>query len=107
MAEWTPGPWRVSDITAGKRGTSSMIWRTNGGDPPTGYKRIAQHVHNSADARLIAAAPALYEALQNLAYYEARISPPPYGHKCRWCGDCVQRAKDEARAALRQARGEE
>lgn len=44
----------------------------------------------------------LAAALQNVAYHEARISPPPYGHSCRWCGDCVQRAKDEARAALAQ-----
>jgi len=57
----------------------------------------------AAHARKIAATPQLIEALQNLAYYEARISPPPYGHNCRWCGDCVQRAKDDARAALKAA----
>lgn len=33
----------------------------------------------------------LVEALQNLAYYTARISPPPYGHNCQWCGDCIKR----------------
>lgn len=42
----------------------------------------------------------LRDALQNLAFYTARISPPPYGHSCRWCEVCVQRAKDDARAAL-------
>lgn len=46
----------------------------------------------------------LLVALQNLAYYEARISPPPYDHACRWCGDCVQKVKDEARAAIARGR---
>jgi hypothetical protein len=42
----------------------------------------------------------LEAALQNICYMVARISPPPYGHRCQWCSDCVTRAKDDARAAL-------
>ena len=47
---------------------------------------------------------ALRDALQNLAYLMAQISPPPYGHKCQWCGDCTKRAKDEARAVLNKTK---
>jgi hypothetical protein len=47
-----------------------------------------------------AAVKELREAAQNVAYCMARIGPPPYGHSCMWCGDCVKRAKDDLRAAL-------
>lgn len=46
----------------------------------------------------------LRRALENLACYAARISPPPYGHACMWCGECVQRVTDEARAAIDKER---
>lgn len=42
-------------------------------------------------------------ALQNVGYYDYRISPPPYGHNCRWCGDCHKRMHEEYRAALKHA----
>jgi hypothetical protein len=54
-------------------------------------------------AALERVAVALRDALQNLSYLAAHIYPPPYGHRCMWCGDCTRRAKDEARAALSQA----
>ncbi len=47
----------------------------------------------------------LLKALQNLMYCEMRISPPPYDHKCMWCGHCIQRAKNDARIAIGEAEG--
>jgi len=49
---------------------------------------------------LLAANVALREALQNLADYTARISPPPYEHGCMWCAGCVERLNGEVRTAL-------
>ena len=77
--------------------------------PSTCAKCIADRYHNLGGNLLgpmvilcpfHAAAPAMYAALQNLAYCGSRISPPPYGHKCQWCGECVARARADARAAL-------
>ena len=65
----TPGDWQISRVAAGKNGTSLAIWRNDQGpnapddSPNTGHVTIAQHIHNEADARLIAAAPDLLAAL--------------------------------------------
>lgn len=76
-----------------------------------GYCEVVGEIIKKDHAAIIVAAVNSYpsrqrlvEALQNLSYYVARISPPPYGHKCMWCEDCVTRAKSEARSALAEIR---
>jgi hypothetical protein len=51
---------------------------------------------------LIAAAPQLYEALNNLLLWKQHsfTDTPPYGHDCRWCVRCVSRVASDAHAAL-------
>ncbi len=60
-------------------------------------------VEDAVPAQHAARIEELERALQNICYMVARISPPPYGHRCRWCDDCTKRAKADARAALASA----
>ena len=60
----TPGPWLIANN--GKAGNTYHIWRNDSagtGEGNEGYAHIAKHVHGLANAHLIAAAPAMYEAL--------------------------------------------
>ena len=109
----TPGPWTVIDaITTKERyhiatdnaaPYASMIAHLHGTDPKHGDKE--------ANARLIAAAPALLAQLQNLVevcpecggkgYFLAPLGPPENDFSepepCAWC--------QAARAAIAQAEG--
>jgi hypothetical protein len=60
MAKMTPGPWTAEQIgdTGGENPVD--VWEIN-----NGYTRIAEYVSDK-DARLIAAAPELLEALKFL-----------------------------------------
>lgn len=93
---WTPGPWEVSDIGdyADFDGRSIVVIGDDrrvcathaGGDDPEG----------TANARLIAAAPELAEALQMfIEHYPAGIN------------SFLDDAHKAARAALRKARGDQ
>lgn len=85
----TPGPWKEADY---------FIWPSNGGNvqfPIHARKRgrIALALTKQADARLIAAAPDLLEALQNLlAVHQGE-------------GGTKYHAGDIARAAIAKATG--
>lgn len=103
----TPGPWIVDALRSGSIGSvetldgdciAQAMQMLPRNDDPT-------QEHRRSNAILIAAAPELLEALQNLAYYVSRIAPPPYGHSCMWCAACVTKAKDAARAAIYKASG--
>ena len=104
MSKWTKGPWRghlgviVSDIPDGDSPTTAVAyvgdeWRHTGG--------LRSGEERDANARLIASAPALVEALEEMveAYWGLNddkngdgIDPPPA---------CIIRA----RAALASAKG--
>ena len=56
----TPGPWRMEEFRKG----SYLVTARNAGTAREGI--VAQHVPSIANARLIAAAPELYEALEKL-----------------------------------------
>ena len=57
------------------------------------------------DARLIAAAPKMLEALEARVAHEER-NPPPFGHGCQWCGICYERLQEMEKEAIAAARGE-
>lgn len=64
MSKHTPGPWEVRyeyNVFAGKRSVASA-----GGYASNGPDELAIVEENKANARLIAAAPAMYEALVEL-----------------------------------------
>ena len=91
MSKHTPGPWRVVDswndhMVEGQNG-EEIIWQDGPHDTPT---------INEANARLIAAAPDLLAALEQLVAvkdYSDRI----WGATFDW---------DAARAAIAKAKGE-
>ncbi len=82
LAKWTPGPWRVSGvgIHAIVRGDDQTIVAVR--------HRLPREVHE-ANARLIAAAPDLYEALAEI------VAEWGYPNTPKW---------HRARAALAKAR---
>jgi len=84
----TPGPWRMEEFRKG----SYLVTARNAGTAREGI--VAQHVPGIANARLIAAAPELYEALENLIDFLV--------HGKKNC-QAILRAK----AALARARGDE
>lgn len=85
---YTPGPWRIEEFRKG----SYLVTAQNAGIAREGL--VAQHVPGSANARLIAAAPELFEALENLMDFLF------HGKKDR---QTILRAT----AALAKARGDE
>jgi hypothetical protein len=97
----TPGKWKAGD----GRPDHKMVWRDDG--PGVNYKRIAAHVHNDADRRLIAAAPEMYEALVRLLEASGHVSP--FGGDAsvktvRLAGKYME-AIDKAHAAIAKAEG--
>lgn len=68
--KWTPGPWAVSGARRREnlRQTLAVIRSDGAGVSYVPYsdRTDADHIQSHADARLIAAAPEMYEALLNL-----------------------------------------
>ena len=61
MTAHTPGPWRVGDAGA------TVFGPANGNPAPETIARMAPRKQYKANARLIAAAPELLEALRSIA----------------------------------------
>lgn len=88
--KWTPGPWSFQEIDPSDKDWGACeIWADPSDEP------VSTMVLSVDNARLIASAPELYEALDQLLddMGEDGLSV------CR-------AAKDQARAALAKARGE-
>ena len=94
QTSWTPGPWGYYRAISVLEGNGNFNVHSDA-EPELAQTWVAQVVLREdaeANAQLIAAAPALYEALQELMdeLQRARIAPL---------------VGDKARAALAQARG--
>ena len=88
---YTPGPWRMEEFRKG----SYLVTARNAGTAREGI--VAQHVPGIANARRIAAAPELLEALE-----AAYLVLTPQKSRFEKYVDAVTLA----RAALAKARGE-
>jgi hypothetical protein len=94
MSAHTPGPWFVDETSSL---TQARVMSKNRGFGHTQVALCEQPKHSTAvnDARLIAAAPDLLEALQNM------IHSHQYGHE----SDAWKDAWVAARAAIAKAEG--
>lgn len=97
MSEFTSGPWRQGDTVELLLNNKCREIISDDGNIGLVYGIIDQD--NKANARLIAAAPELYEALDTLSLVVGLT--PIAGNKA-----ALQEAVDVARAALKKARGE-
>ena len=100
MAEHTPGPWTPIEQVTREPGEVRTWWEVHAfASNGIGSKHVA-HIPSEADARLIAAAPDLLAALEDLVGYcdncggTGMVGDNP----CRWCSP--------ARAAIAKAKGE-
>ena len=94
---WTPGPWRVNRV-----GPYEEYWVTND-HYDAGPARI---VMKEADARLIAAAPELYEALERTNGLVAEAAMTGFNfHDGNWAERLFENQATISNA-LRKARGE-
>lgn len=91
MSKYTPGPWKVL------RGPDAIRPAVTAVDPETGRVMFVCKLATLADARLIAAAPELLEALKELVntreQHAGRVEPGSDGRYAR------------ARAAIAKAEG--
>lgn len=93
----TPGPWSFRGCDGG--------WAIDFNED---QEQVVDYVYEEADARLIAAAPDLLEALSNLLSVYAKPDELICcsGHECGCMGASVyEQAEHYARAALAKARG--
>jgi len=91
MSKYTPGPWKAHPTGLARSGLPEyqIHWSDIG-------ECVAEVVHGDADARLIAAAPELYAALEAIIAWEQSEDGP-----FAW------EVLDQAKAALAKARGEQ
>lgn len=106
MSKHTPGPWEANGYhirqrVTGTRSIAEVAYTGPHHTPPHEYPKSCRLV-DEANARLIAAAPDLLEALKKCA---AVIGAPQEGH---WATDDeVNDAYDSAVAAIAKAKGEQ
>ncbi len=91
MSEWTKGDWEINPVRDPESG-AVMVCAGDGHR----YGLVAC-VFRAADARLIAAAPTMAEALENLLAHTEGVTLPAAAHVMR----------EKARAALQLAKGED
>ncbi len=96
--KWTPGPWKIRRSGCISAGDEGALVAT------TGYRVEAGKNEDDANARLIAAAPEMYEALQAEKYAQALANDPNSQEQAKVAR---ARADDFRRAALAKAEGRE
>ena len=100
----TPGPWKIGRYRSGGRGTSRTIWRGDDNERNTNWALIARHIHNPADAALIAAAPELLAALEDALTLLSAVAdlaavdvhPDKINAVCDAAADAIAKARGEA-----------
>ena len=90
--KWTPGPWRAGEWGNGWTAEGEKEIFSDGAEVVVVQRVLGQ------DAHLIAAAPELYKALDNLVRWTNFVTEGDYEEE--------PEAITEARAALAKARGE-
>lgn len=103
MSKHTPGPWQRSNNSIVSRKASCVVVRLPAQTDRVGDEPPEQIERWDADARLIAAAPELFEALELAlgSHNRLLLSDPP---KDAWVFNGVEA---KARAAIAKAKGEE
>ena len=89
-AKHTPGPWRTGDVF------NTVFGPPNGNPAPQTIATVARG--DKANAKLIAAAPDMAEALREIASGNAMDASKPYT-----MADVIVKYQDMARAALAKA----
>jgi hypothetical protein len=92
----TPGPWTCDTQPVTARGHAFVY----GPSPGSGPLPVLARVNRLADARLIAAAPAMYEALERIVGSEPRVN-----RDGRYDASAVEDLQRIARLALKAAVG--
>ena len=99
-AQFTPGPLKAVQIIIENSPCTWAVQRKNIREQ-WGKPSIATYIDNEADARLFAAAPAMYEALNALVdVFSSVVKMTPYGVSMD-----ISKLHDNAKAALSQAEG--
>lgn len=104
MGKHTPGPWTV--ILTGSRGSFHIREAAKHEAEEAIHTENDGHDVSSANARLIAAAPDLLEALRTLSEWVDRAIVPSYGDRKPMPENC-RKALDSSRAAIAKATGEQ
>jgi spore coat polysaccharide biosynthesis protein SpsF (cytidylyltransferase family) len=99
-AQFTPGPLKAVQIFIENSPCTWAVQRKNIREQ-WGKPSIATYIDNEADARLFAAAPAMYEALKALVdVIPSVVKMIPYGVPMD-----ISQLHDNAKAAMAQAEG--
>jgi len=105
--EFTPRPWRIVDPETDEHGTVTRLARVQGAEHINDLGRtgcsVAEEVSTLPNARLIAAAPDLYEAAKPLADLMSRMETGASLRSGSFIGD-QYRMKDVTAADLRRIR---
>lgn len=105
--EYTPKPWRIVDPETDEHGTVSRLARVQGAEHVDDRGRsgcsVAEQVSTIPNARLIAAAPDLYEAAKPLADLISQMETGASLRSGSFIGD-QYRMKDVTAADLRRIR---
>lgn len=100
MNQPTPGPWRFDPENKGIVDTTNTLLQVSGCSMPCGY--VPDDHVSYANARLIAAAPELLEAVRAYMFVEQTLA----GKNPHKLGTNRHFAFEKARAAIAKAEGE-
>ena len=110
MADFTPGQWEVWDYdTPDTRDTGfGGMYKRIKAISSTAIAEVASFIGNPADARLIAAAPELFEAVFELLYYAREVCDNNGGEsETRGRAPRIWKEIQEYETLLQRVRGKE